>query len=115
MDVETFEHCFMFCPRVVAGWERVFKWWNMGNFNVGSIGDIINHAGHNKYNVVQKKCRQAVCRAMLYLVWCRRNKRVFQNKILSLSTICDEVQVLVYFWILQKGKLSPGMIGALIR
>ncbi|GJS11485.1 RNA-directed DNA polymerase, eukaryota, reverse transcriptase zinc-binding domain protein [Tanacetum coccineum] len=103
-DIETFEHCFMSCPRVVTGWEKVFKWWNMGNFNVGSVGDIINYNGQNNYNAMQKKCWQAVCWGMLYVIWCIRNKRVFQNKISNLATICDEVQVLVYFWISHRAK-----------
>ncbi|GJY71772.1 leucine-rich repeat-containing protein [Tanacetum coccineum] len=64
-DIETFEHCFMSCPRVVTGWEKVFKWWNMGNFNVGSVGDIINYNGQNNYIAMQKKCWQAVCWGML--------------------------------------------------
>ncbi|GJW81594.1 RNA-directed DNA polymerase, eukaryota, reverse transcriptase zinc-binding domain protein [Tanacetum coccineum] len=76
-DIETFEHCFMSCPRVVTGWEKVFKWWNMGNFNVGSVGDIINYNGQNNYNAMQKKCWQAVCWGMLakgkivsWIEWC---------------------------------------------
>ncbi|GJS75835.1 RNA-directed DNA polymerase, eukaryota, reverse transcriptase zinc-binding domain protein [Tanacetum coccineum] len=103
-EIETFEHCFISCRRVVAGWEKVFKWWKMGNFNVGSMGDIINHIGQNNYNAMQKKCWQAVCWGMLYVIWCIRNKRVFQNKISNLTTICDEVQVLVYFWISHRAK-----------
>ena len=36
---------------------------------------------------------------MLYMVWVARNKRVFENKVSNCTTICDEVQMLSFFWI----------------
>ena len=42
-DIETVDHCFLNCPRVLQAWGRVFKLWNMGSFNCGLIHDIINH------------------------------------------------------------------------
>ncbi|GJY66889.1 RNA-directed DNA polymerase, eukaryota [Tanacetum coccineum] len=40
-DIETFEHCFMSCPRVVTGWEKVFnaeQWSKRENAVLGLSG-----------------------------------------------------------------------------
>ena len=103
-EIETVEHCFLKCSRVVEGWNKVFKWWNMGNFNIGSVQDIISHNGNNSLNLKQKVIWQVVCWSMLYLVWCSRNKRVFENKVSNLTTICDELQVVTFFWIANRSR-----------
>ena len=103
-EIETFDHCFVRCSRVLVGWEKVFKWWKLENFNVGSIDDIINHIGHDTLNKKQKTIWQAVCWSMLYLVWGFRNKRIFENKVSNLTTICDELQVLTFYWVSHRAK-----------
>nr|GEY38199.1 RNA-directed DNA polymerase, eukaryota, reverse transcriptase zinc-binding domain protein [Tanacetum cinerariifolium] len=44
-DIETVDHCFLGCSRVIDSWGKLFKWWNMGSFNIGALQDIVEHKG----------------------------------------------------------------------
>ncbi|GKC74702.1 RNA-directed DNA polymerase, eukaryota, reverse transcriptase zinc-binding domain protein [Tanacetum coccineum] len=103
-DIETFDHCFMRCSRVLDGWKKVFKWWKMDSFNVRSIDDIINHTGRDTFNKKQRSIWQAVCWSMLHLLWHFRNNRIFENKVSNLTTVCDELQVLTFYWVSHRAK-----------
>ncbi|GJY46224.1 RNA-directed DNA polymerase, eukaryota [Tanacetum coccineum] len=47
-------------PRVMEGWNKVFKWWKMGRVNIGSIQDIISHDDNNSLNLKEKSIWQAL-------------------------------------------------------
>ena len=78
----------------------------MGPYNINSLEDILDHKGQNNFNKKQKVIWQAVCWSMLYHIWGARNKRVFENKISNLTTICDEVQLSSFFWVSNRAKGS---------
>ena len=80
-EIETVEHCFLRCHRVRKGWEKIFKWWNMGPYNINSLEDILDHKGQNNFCKKQKVIWQAVCWSMLYHILSARNKRVFEKNI----------------------------------
>lgn len=82
----------------MKSWENLFKWWNMGNCDIVSLDDILDHKGKSSFNKKQQSIWQAVCWLMLYLVWGARNKRVFENKVPNLSTLCDELQIVSFNW-----------------
>ena len=98
-DIETLDHCFIHCPRVFNNWKKVFKWWKLGVFEVDTVDDILAHNGRNNFSKKQQFIWQAVCWTMLYLVWCARNKRAYENKVSNLTTLCDELQVVSYNWL----------------
>ena len=105
-EIETLDHCFLRCNRVVEGWKKVFKWWKLGSFDVQDVEDILCHKGRVNFHKKQRTIWQAVCWSMLYIIWSSRNKRVFENKVSNLMTICDELQVLSYYWITIRAKGS---------
>lgn len=98
-EVETIDHCFLRCGRVSEGWRKVLDWWKMSNVSFGSVDEVINYKGLLQFNKKQKTVWKAVVWSTLYNIWRARNKRVFENKLTNLSTICDEVQVMSFFWI----------------
>lgn len=110
--IETVDHCIVLCNRVQGGWQQIFSWWNMGNFNMLSISDIINHEGHSNFDNNQKLSWQAVLWSIMYLIWNIRDKVVFKNSAISHQLIGDEVQMLLYFWMIHRSK---GSISSLVE
>lgn len=39
--VETIDHCFIGCVKVKSLWEKIFAWWGLGQYNIGSTKDLI--------------------------------------------------------------------------
>ena len=60
-EIETLDHCFLSCNQVVEGWKKVFKWWNLGSFDVQYVEDILCHKGGVNFHKKQRTMWQAVC------------------------------------------------------
>nr|GEX25763.1 harbinger transposase-derived nuclease domain-containing protein [Tanacetum cinerariifolium] len=39
-EVETIDHCFLKCGRVLEGWIKVLNWWKISNVTHGSVDEI---------------------------------------------------------------------------
>lgn len=106
--VESVEHCIISCKWAQKGWidlfKWLFKWWNMGQVNGGSIRDIIMHEGRNNFNSHKKELLETAIWSMAYIIWSIRNKVVFENKKAIYIDLCAEVQVRSFFWIRHRVK-----------
>lgn len=78
--IETLEHCFIRSKWVEIGWARIFKWWNLGNFNCGTIDDVLSHEGKREFSSKLILVWQVVVWSTIYLIWGIRNKVVFKNR-----------------------------------
>lgn len=89
--VESVDHCIIRCKWVEVGWVRIFKWWNMGTFNGGSIEELITHEGRHGFYKRQKDRWQAVVWTTAYVIWRIRNSVIFNNKKTNHIDLCAEV------------------------
>ncbi|XP_071715070.1 uncharacterized protein [Rutidosis leptorrhynchoides] len=99
--VESVDHSLILCKHVFDIWERVYKWWNLGNFSSTTIADISNNTGpnHASHSCFGKKLWQAVCWNCFYLIWKNRNKMVFQGKSWNTHLTLNEIQAKTFEWI----------------
>lgn len=56
------------------GWERFFKWYNIGPFNIIYIEELITYTGCSQM-MKNQKVWQVMMVAMLYVIWDARNKK----------------------------------------
>ncbi|XP_071687593.1 uncharacterized protein [Rutidosis leptorrhynchoides] len=102
-SLETVEHSMIFCKVARDTWDRVYKWWGLGNFNTFSVDEILNGDGIN-ISSKDRKIWQAVEWVCGYLLWKNRNHKVFRNKDWTSAMIFNEVQIKSYEWISKRLK-----------
>ncbi|GJV40502.1 RNA-directed DNA polymerase, eukaryota, reverse transcriptase zinc-binding domain protein [Tanacetum coccineum] len=59
-NVETFNHSLLLCNTAWSVWVKKFQWWDGGNVDVFTIGEIFKHNGFNSQSMENKKWWQVV-------------------------------------------------------
>ncbi|XP_071704340.1 uncharacterized protein [Rutidosis leptorrhynchoides] len=97
-DIETVEHILFSCQLAKDMWAKVLNWWGYNSaifgyediFN-GTFGCVAHDNKRNRW--------QVVCWVVCYILWKNRNAKVFKNKLDTVSSLFNEVQVLSYDWV----------------
>ncbi|XP_071704508.1 uncharacterized protein [Rutidosis leptorrhynchoides] len=79
-DLEFVDHSLIFCKHALDVCDRVFKWWNMGNFSKFSLSEIAHGDSSRNMSSFGTKVWQALLWISVYLIWKNRNNTVFQGK-----------------------------------
>ncbi|XP_071695363.1 uncharacterized protein [Rutidosis leptorrhynchoides] len=94
-DLESVDHALIFYKHVIDVWDRVFRWWNLGNFSHFSLQEIFG--GMAAANVTPSsfgaKFWQALLWVCAYRIWKNRNKMVFESKRWNAPVALNEIQV----------------------
>ncbi|XP_071739493.1 uncharacterized protein [Rutidosis leptorrhynchoides] len=98
-DLESVDHSIIFCEHALDVWDRVFNWWNMGNFSNFSLLEIFNGKGNNVMSSFGRKVWQALLWIAAYLIWKNSNNMVFQGKSWNGPVALNEVQIKSFEWI----------------
>ncbi|XP_071713621.1 uncharacterized protein [Rutidosis leptorrhynchoides] len=97
-DIETVEHILFSCQVAKDLWSKVLKWWGY-NSAIFGYEDIFNGTfGYVAYDHKRNQW-QAICWVVCYILWKNRNAKVFKNKLETVPSLFNEVQVLSYDWI----------------
>ncbi|GJU75838.1 reverse transcriptase domain, reverse transcriptase zinc-binding domain protein [Tanacetum coccineum] len=101
---ETVEHCIISCEDAMRVWEMIFTWWGMGSVNVFTVRDLFSHKGGLVVDKVPHKVWNAVLRFAGYLIWKRRDDRVFRGTCGNIVRLFQDVQLKSYEWINRRSK-----------
>ncbi|XP_071690820.1 uncharacterized protein [Rutidosis leptorrhynchoides] len=102
-DIETVKHIFFSCQVAKDIWAKVLKWWGY-NSAIFGFEDIFNGTFGYVAQDHKKNQWQAVCWVVCYILWKNRNAKVFKNKLETVPSLFNEVQVLSYDWISRRCK-----------
>ncbi|XP_071721834.1 uncharacterized protein [Rutidosis leptorrhynchoides] len=105
-DVESVDHCLVFCKFSLEIWSRVHQWWKLGQFSNFSTNEILR-GNANSSNVMSKfgkQIWQAVEWVSAYYIWKNRNNVIFHNKSWSVPVAINEIQIKSFQWISQRSK-----------
>ncbi|GKC99720.1 reverse transcriptase domain, reverse transcriptase zinc-binding domain protein [Tanacetum coccineum] len=94
---------------VTIVWEKIFKWWKVGNINAFSIGDLFNSNGNVDIPNHSYRVWQAVIWTCGYYIWKERNSRVFKGKVASTDKIVQDIQLKSYEWITRRSNKKSEM------
>lgn len=97
--VESIEHCFVWCDKARVIWEKIFRWWRLGQLNVGSIRELLSHNGLIGFSCCKKLIWQDVIWSALYIIWTHRNSIVFKPGVAVVPDLFGEIQVRSFEWI----------------
>ncbi|GKB16180.1 hypothetical protein Tco_0850103, partial [Tanacetum coccineum] len=81
------------CNLAMSVWEKIFKWWKVGNVNAFSIGDLFNSNGNVDIPNHSYRVWQAVIWTCAYYIWKERNSRVFKGKVASTNKFVQDIQL----------------------
>ncbi|XP_071699634.1 uncharacterized protein [Rutidosis leptorrhynchoides] len=98
-DIESVDHSVIFCKHAMEVWDRVFKWWNQGNFSSFSLAELLIDDGANSISPFGKKIWQALRWICAYLLWKNRNNKVFYDKYWTAQVTLNEIQVKSFEWL----------------
>ncbi|XP_071689003.1 uncharacterized protein [Rutidosis leptorrhynchoides] len=99
-DLESVEHSLVSCKHASEVWDRIFRWWNMGNFNNSCLSNVLGEsnnpiAGSN----FGKSFWLAIRWIGAYFVWKNRNNMVFRGKCWNPPAALNEIQTVSFEWI----------------
>ncbi|XP_071728525.1 uncharacterized protein [Rutidosis leptorrhynchoides] len=103
-DVESTDHAVVICKHTFEVWERVYHWWNLGNFSSTSVNELFNGECNNVSGLNGNLLWQAFEWVCGYLLWKNRNQKIFHNISRPNSTLFNDIQVKSYEWIKKRGK-----------
>lgn len=102
---ESSPHLFFVCPIYSAVWQKILTWLNI---SAALHNNAIAHLEHftgllgrgsvrdNRFSVIWFGC--------IWVVWKRRNKKIFRNSNGLSDALIDEIQVLAWKWLNAKFK-----------
>ncbi|XP_071695168.1 uncharacterized protein [Rutidosis leptorrhynchoides] len=103
-------------------WDRIFKWWNLGNVSNLSINEMFRGNSSKRMTPFGVELWQAVEWFCGYLIWRNRNQVVFNRKGWNAPLTVYEIQIKSFKWIshrLKNKKIdwlmwleNPGVVNA---
>ncbi|XP_071719087.1 uncharacterized protein [Rutidosis leptorrhynchoides] len=104
--LESVDHALLSCKQVREIWKNVFKWWNLGSFNVVSLDDIFKLSDSGSNSSFGKSIWQATRWICTYLIWKNRNNLVFRNKKWNVPMFLNEIQLKSFEWLSLRSRKS---------
>jgi hypothetical protein len=98
-DVESAEHLFLSCSTFDSFWPMVRSWIGFSSTESQTLSD---HLLQFKYSSEGPRARrsflQLICLLCVWVVWTKRNHRLFRNSALTVSQLLDKIK-LHYWWL----------------
>ncbi|XP_076945887.1 uncharacterized protein LOC143617114 [Bidens hawaiensis] len=101
---ESVEHIFVSCGLVQALWSMLTQWCRVSDLFLFSFHDVLNAHKFLGVSKVKAMVFQAVCLAATWCIWKKRNDLVHNGSSVSLPGLAEEVKVVSYLWIKNRGK-----------
>ncbi|XP_071699416.1 uncharacterized protein [Rutidosis leptorrhynchoides] len=59
-DLESMDHALILCKSVFNIWEKIYRWWGLGNFSITSVNELFKEDVHNTFGSTSNSLWQAV-------------------------------------------------------
>ena len=102
--VETCVHSLVLCNLAMSVWEKIFRWWKVGNVNAFSIDELFSSNGNVNVPGISSRFWQVVRWTAGYYICKERNAHVFNKKVSSINKIVQDIQLKSYEWIVRRSK-----------
>jgi hypothetical protein len=103
---ETVLHLFLHCEVVTEVWRRVMSWLQ---FNFLIPHNLFAHFECWYHEVKSRKVRRGFCLiwlAFIWVIWKRRNEAIFDNGVVEIEVLVDNIKVLAWYWSMSKLKIA---------
>jgi hypothetical protein len=106
LENERTEHLFLFCKVARGIWLHLLYW--VGNMFITPPNLFIHWECWNARSSNNKIIRglRLIWHATIWVIWCARNDRIFNDKVSDVLELVEEVKVLSWRWYLSRSK-SP--------
>ncbi|XP_071694541.1 uncharacterized protein [Rutidosis leptorrhynchoides] len=99
-NLESVDHTLISCRQASEVWNRVYKWWNLGNFPFSCVVDSLQGSSSHAMSILGKKNWQTVEWVCEYYIWKNRNMHVFHKSPMIVPVLVNEiVQVKSFEWV----------------
>ncbi|XP_071687497.1 uncharacterized protein [Rutidosis leptorrhynchoides] len=103
-DIETVEHILIKCSLAKDLWNRVYRWWNLGQVMDCNIGERFKGIQTAGVANTPSKLWQAIELICGYLIWQNRNNTIFRKKKGNGPVLLNELQIKSFEWISSRSK-----------
>lgn len=98
-DLETQDHIFLQCPKVILLWRKIQKWWEICFTTPDSIANFLQQCQAPTTISGFNSLFQTVCVCTLWSIWFGRNNRIFNNVNWDVDGIFHFIQSRTYAWL----------------
>ncbi|XP_021991931.1 uncharacterized protein LOC110888728 [Helianthus annuus] len=96
---EDADHLLTSCLITTIVWQFISECCNTSSLFAFSTKDLINIHSHVKASKNKRKGIQAVIFTTAWCIWNARNEAVFQNKVIGINKMLENIKALGYLWV----------------
>jgi hypothetical protein len=103
---ETTLHLFLHCEVMLKVWKRVMCWLN---FHFAIPQNLFSHFECWYYEATSLKIRWGFCLiwlATIWVIWKRRNEVIFNNGVVEMEELVENIKVLAWYWSVSKMEIA---------
>ncbi|KAJ0592085.1 putative reverse transcriptase zinc-binding domain-containing protein [Helianthus annuus] len=112
-NMESVDHLFTGCPVSMEVWQVVFAWCRVPNLFAFHVLDLLNYYKIEITNVRAKKAFYGVVLTTFWSLWKARNDLIHNQKAVVVRNVFEEIKIMSYLWITNRGKMSDMTVGLL--
>lgn len=102
-NFECADHIFIRFDFVTAMWEMIMRWCKINLGLINNIEDLLEFASIWGHFPKKRIIFIIICYGMVLCLWKVRNDRIFKQAKLRPTTVADEIQTLVFYWLKHRG------------
>ena len=105
---DSTNHILVTCPfaTLIRSW--ITNWCGVDLSHVANVDEVLLLVKSWGRCPKLKRILTSICYGMLWSLWKARNNRVFNKRIVSASSVFDEILSSVFFWLKHRGNLGIG-------
>jgi hypothetical protein len=107
---ETVPHLILYCDRILQVWKQVLDWLGLCFLLPQSITSLLNFMASTHGSKKKREGLVMIWNAVVWAVWRHRNNFIFDNGVIDLGSLVDNVKTVSWKWWLGRSKAAPCLL-----
>jgi hypothetical protein len=103
-EIETAVHIFLYCKGIMQLWGKIFEWLGLAFSLPHSIFSLLNLFASTPGSKQLRYGLIMIWNAVIWSVWCHRNKVIFDNVAVDCVGLVEEVKIASWKWWIGRSK-----------
>jgi hypothetical protein len=107
---ETVPHLFLYCNFTLQVWNCVLSWLGLKLILPHSIVSPLNYIASSPGLKRKRRGLVMIWNAVIWILWWHRNKVIFDNGVIDVASLVDDVKSLSWRWSVGRSDSAPSLL-----